>query len=29
MEKELVLFETSDKAVTLRVPIENETVWLT
>ena len=28
MEKELVLFETSDKAVTLRVPIENDTVWL-
>lgn len=31
MEKmnELVLFETEDKAVTLSVPVEQETVWLT
>lgn len=31
MEKmnEIVLFETEDKAVTLSVPVENETVWLT
>jgi len=27
-EKELVLFETEDKEVTLSVPIEKETVWL-
>ena len=31
MEKinEIVLFETEDKAITLNVPLENETVWLT
>ena len=31
MEKmnEIVLFETEDKAVTLSVPVEQETVWLT
>ncbi len=32
MEKkvnEIVLFETEDKEIKLRVPIENETVWLT
>jgi len=31
MEKmnEIVLFETKDKAVTLSVPVEQETVWLT
>ena len=31
MEKmnEIVLFETKDKAVTLSVPVEHETVWLT
>ena len=28
-KKELILFETEDKAVTLSVPVENETVWLT
>ena len=30
MEKmnEIVLFETEDKAVTLSVPVEQETVWL-
>ena len=30
MEKmnEIVLFETKDKAVTLSVPVEQETVWL-
>lgn len=27
-EKELVLFETEDRAISLSVPIENETVWL-
>ena len=27
-EKEIVLFETEDKAIKLSVPIENETVWL-
>ena len=26
---EIVLFETEDKAITLNVPLENETVWLT
>lgn len=26
---EIVIFETEDKAVTLSVPVENETVWLT
>ncbi len=32
MEKkvnEIVLFETEDKEIKLRVPVENETVWLT
>ncbi|MCR4616972.1 MAG: virulence protein RhuM/Fic/DOC family protein [Lachnospiraceae bacterium] len=28
MENEIVLFETDDKAIKLKVPIENETVWL-
>ena len=27
-EKELVLFESEDKSVSLSVPFENETVWL-
>lgn len=27
-EKELVIFETADKALSLSVPFENETVWL-
>ena len=27
-EKELVLFESADKSVSLSVPYENETVWL-
>ena len=27
-QKEIVLFETADKSVSLRVPFENETVWL-
>ncbi len=27
-EKELVLFESTDKSVSLRVPFENDTVWL-
>ena len=27
-EKDLVLFESSDKSVSLKVPFENETVWL-
>ena len=26
---EIVIFETEDKAVTLSVPVEQETVWLT
>lgn len=25
---EIILFETEDKAVTLSVPVEQETVWL-
>ena len=31
MEKtnEIVLFETEDKAITLSVPVERDTVWLT
>lgn len=29
MENEIVLFETQDKEITLSVPLENETVWLT
>ena len=31
MEKnnEIVLFETEDRAITLSVPVEQETVWLT
>ena len=29
MENELVLFETEDKAITLSVPVEQDTVWLT
>ena len=29
MENEIILFETKDHAVTLQVPVENETVWLT
>ena len=28
-EKEIVLFETEDKKISLNVPIEEETVWLT
>lgn len=28
-ENEIVLFETGDKGLTLSVPIEQETVWLT
>lgn len=27
-EKDLVLFESEDKSVSLSVPFENETVWL-
>ena len=27
-EKEIVLFESEDKSVSLSVPFENETVWL-
>ncbi|MBR6060532.1 MAG: virulence RhuM family protein [Spirochaetales bacterium] len=27
-QKEIVLFESADKSVSLRVPFENETVWL-
>ncbi|MBR1404821.1 MAG: virulence protein RhuM/Fic/DOC family protein [Treponema sp.] len=27
-EKDLVLFESSDKSISLKVPFENETVWL-
>ena len=27
-EKEIVLFESSDKSISLSVPFENETVWL-
>lgn len=27
-EKELVLFESADKSVSLSVPFENDTVWL-
>ena len=29
MENEIVLFETKDKEISLRVPIIGETVWLT
>lgn len=29
MGKEIILFETKDHSVTLKVPVENETVWLT
>ena len=29
MGKEIILFETEDHSVTLKVPVENETVWLT
>ena len=29
MGNEIILFETKDHAVTLQVPVENETVWLT
>ena len=29
MENEIVLFETEDKAITLSVPVEQDTVWLT
>ena len=28
MGKEIILFETKDHSVTLKVPVENETVWL-
>ena len=28
-EKEIVLFETADKKISLNVPVEKETVWLT
>ncbi len=28
-QKELVIFESEDQAVSLKVPIEEETVWLT
>ena len=28
-EKEIVLFETEDKKISLNVPVEEETVWLT
>lgn len=28
MQNEIILFETADKSVSLRVPIQNETVWL-
>lgn len=28
LKKELVLFESEDKSVSLSVPFENETVWL-
>ena len=27
-EKEIILFESADKSVSLSVPFENETVWL-
>ncbi len=29
MGKEIILFETKDHSVTLKVPVENDTVWLT
>lgn len=29
MENELVIFETKDKDITLNVPVDRETVWLT
>ena len=28
-QKELVIFESEDQAVSLKVPVEEETVWLT
>ena len=28
-ENEIVLFETDDKKISLNVPVEDETVWLT
>lgn len=28
MEKEIIFFESGDKSVSLRVPLQNETVWL-
>ena len=28
MKNEIVLFETKEKDITLSVPVENETVWL-
>ena len=29
MENEIVLFETKDKEISLSVPVDGETVWLT
>ena len=28
-QKELVIFESEDQAVSLKVPVEEETLWLT
>ena len=28
-KKDIILFETEDKSVTLPVPLENEAVWFT